>query len=115
MKDKSQAKIENIYSLDGRVPLLKSVPFGLQHVLAMFVANIAPIMIVTGASGLDVKQTASLIQTALSAPCQPAENNMVVVGNHDLGNKDGDYESLRKKFIFNNAFYLGNSINTDYY
>ena len=65
MKDKSQAKIENIYSLDGRVPLLKSVPFGLQHVLAMFVANIAPIMIVTGASGLDVKQTASLIQTAM--------------------------------------------------
>ena len=41
--------MENIYSLDGRVPLLKSIPFGLQHVLAMFVANIAPIMIVTGA------------------------------------------------------------------
>lgn len=34
------------------MPLLKSIPFGLQHVLAMFVANIAPIMIVTGASGL---------------------------------------------------------------
>ena len=57
--------MENIYSLDGKVPFLKSVPFGLQHVLAMFVANIAPIMIVTGASGLDVKQTASLIQTAM--------------------------------------------------
>ena len=41
--------MENIYTLDGKVPFLKSIPFGLQHVLAMFVANIAPIMIVTGA------------------------------------------------------------------
>ena len=61
----SVASMENIYSLDGKVPILKSIPFGLQHVLAMFVANIAPIMIVTGASGLSVKETASLIQTAM--------------------------------------------------
>ena len=61
----NKASIENIYSLDGRVPLLKSIPFGLQHVMAMFVANIAPIMIVAGVSGLDVVQTASLIQTAM--------------------------------------------------
>lgn len=64
-KNKSDATIENIYSLDGKVPFLKSIPFGLQHVLAMFVANIAPIMIVAGASGLDVKNTASLIRTAM--------------------------------------------------
>ena len=63
--NQSAASMENIYSLDGRVPLLKSIPFGLQHVLAMFVANIAPIMIVTGASGLSVQETASLIQTAM--------------------------------------------------
>ena len=62
---KSTVSMENIYSLDGKVPLLKSIPFGLQHVLAMFVANIAPIMIVTGASGLGVQETASLIQTAM--------------------------------------------------
>ena len=47
------------------MPLLKSIPFGLQHVLAMFVANIAPIMIVTGASGLGTQEMASLIQTAM--------------------------------------------------
>jgi len=64
-KNPSAASMENIYSLDGRVPFLKSIPFGLQHVLAMFVANIAPIMIVTGASGLSVQETASLIQTAM--------------------------------------------------
>ena len=64
-KNNSVATIENIYSLDGRVPLLKAVPFGLQHVLAMFVANIAPVMIVTGASGLNLRETASLLQTAM--------------------------------------------------
>ncbi|MBQ5796706.1 MAG: purine permease [Firmicutes bacterium] len=57
--------MKNIYSLDGNVPILQSIPFGLQHVLAMFVANIAPIMIVTGACGLSVHETASLIQTAM--------------------------------------------------
>ncbi len=65
IKNHSSASMENIYSLNGRVPFLKSIPFGLQHVLAMFVANIAPIMIVTGASGLDAHETASLIQTAM--------------------------------------------------
>ena len=65
VKNKSGVSMENIYSLDGKVPILKSIPFGLQHVLAMFVANIAPVMIVTGASGLSVQETASLIQTAM--------------------------------------------------
>ena len=65
IKNKSVTSMEHIYTLDGKVPFLKSVPFGLQHVLAMFVANIAPIMIVTGASGLTVQETASLIQTAM--------------------------------------------------
>jgi len=46
MTTRSAASMDNLYSLDGKVPLLRSIPFGLQHVLAMFVANIAPIMIV---------------------------------------------------------------------
>lgn len=39
---------ENIYKLNGRVPLKKAIPFGLQHVLAMFVSNLAPVLIVCG-------------------------------------------------------------------
>ncbi len=62
---KEKGSIQNIYTLDGKVPLLQSIPFGLQHVLAMFVANIAPIMIVAGTSGLSPQETASLIQTAM--------------------------------------------------
>ena len=37
---------ENIYKLNGRVPLRKAIPFGLQHVLAMFVANVTPVMLI---------------------------------------------------------------------
>ena len=46
MKDKksnASVSVDNIYKLDGRVPVAKAIPFGLQHVLAMFVANLAPI------------------------------------------------------------------------
>ena len=52
VKSRESASIENIYTLDGRVPLGMAFPFGLQHVLAMFVANIAPVMIVTPYGGV---------------------------------------------------------------
>ncbi|MEG1641001.1 MAG: nucleobase:cation symporter-2 family protein, partial [Ruthenibacterium sp.] len=58
-------RIENIYKLDGRVPIAKAIPFGLQHVFAMFVGNIAPIIIVTSACGLQEADTAMLIQNAM--------------------------------------------------
>ncbi len=62
---REKSDIQNIYQLNGKVPVGKAVPFGLQHVLAMFVANIAPIIIVAGACGLDAATTATLIQTAM--------------------------------------------------
>ncbi len=62
---RASASLDNIYTLDGNVPLLRSIPFGLQHVLAMFVANIAPIFIVAAACGLSAGETAALIQTAM--------------------------------------------------
>lgn len=49
------------------------------------------------------------------ASMKPAENNIVVAGNHDFGNGDGDYEQLRKKYIFDNNFYLNNKIDREYY
>ena len=66
MKATSQnTPTDAIYTLDGKVPVLKAIPFGLQHILAMFVANIAPIMIVAGACGLNTKNTAMIIQSAM--------------------------------------------------
>ena len=56
---------ENLFKLDGDVPLLQVIPYGLQHILAMFVANLAPIVIVAGAAGLSPEQTGSLIQCAM--------------------------------------------------
>lgn len=65
MKKEVKAEVSNIYKLDGRVPVAKAIPFGLQHILAMFVANIAPIMIVAGACGLSETEEAMLIQAAM--------------------------------------------------
>lgn len=48
--DKANVSIDNIYKLDGRVPISKAIPFGLQHVLAMFVSNLVPIILVVGAT-----------------------------------------------------------------
>lgn len=62
---KANASIDNIYKLDSRVPIQKAIPFGLQHILAMFVANISPILIVGKASGLSGKELAMLIQSAM--------------------------------------------------
>lgn len=62
--------IDNIYRLDGKVPVAKAIPFGLQHVLAMFVANVAPIILVAqvavynGIAFTEI-ETARLIQNAM--------------------------------------------------
>lgn len=56
---------DNIYQLDGRVPLLQAIPFGLQHVLAMFVSNITPIIILANVVGIEKGITASLIQNCM--------------------------------------------------
>lgn len=57
--------INNIYQLDGRVPLMKALPFGLQHILAMFVSNLTPITIVAAAGGLTQAEIAILLQNAM--------------------------------------------------
>ncbi len=47
-KQETSDSTDNIYKLDGRVPVAKAIPFGLQHVLAMFVANVTPLILVSG-------------------------------------------------------------------
>ncbi len=60
-----ECSVKNIYNLDGRVPVLKAVPFGLQHILAMFVANLTPITIIAAAGGLSQAEIAILLQNAM--------------------------------------------------
>lgn len=63
----SDKKIENIFQLDGQVPLKTAIPFGLQHVLAMFVANLSPIAIICAAAqpALSTAEIAMLVQNAM--------------------------------------------------
>ena len=44
--EKKGVSFEALSSLDAPVSFWKGIPFGLQHVMAMFVANLAPIFLV---------------------------------------------------------------------
>ncbi len=59
------ADVNNIYKLDGTVPLSRAVPLGLQHILAMFVANITPIMIFCSVCNIESSLAVRLIQNAM--------------------------------------------------
>lgn len=63
----TDSSVNNIFTLDGRVPPGKAIPFGLQHILAMFVSNLAPITIIAAAAGLGHQETAMLLQNAMIA------------------------------------------------
>ena len=65
MSKSENCSVNNIYRLDGRVPVTKAVPFGLQHILAMFVANLTPIAIIAAAGGLSQAEIAVLLQNAM--------------------------------------------------
>ena len=49
MKREMNADVSNIYQLEGRVPVMKAIPFGLQHILAMLYPNLTPITIIAAA------------------------------------------------------------------
>ena len=54
------------YEFEGKLPLKQAIPMGLQHVLAMFVGNLTPILIISGACGGDLAAVqVSLLQNAM--------------------------------------------------
>ena len=61
----SASLAEALADFHGKVPFGAALPYGIQHVLAMFVANLAPIAIIAAAAGFDEALTASLIQNAM--------------------------------------------------
>ncbi len=61
------------YELDGKMPLAKAIPLGLQHVLAMFVGNLTPLLIITGACGIAGAEFADLRLALL-------QNAMLIAG-----------------------------------
>ena len=59
------------YEFEGRIPLKQAIPLGLQHVLAMFVGNLTPVLIISGACGI---AAGSELQIAL------LQNAMLIAG-----------------------------------
>ncbi len=60
---------DEAFKLEGKMPLSQAIPLGLQHVLAMFVGNLTPLLIITGTCGLAGGEFAelqlSLLQNAM--------------------------------------------------
>lgn len=54
-----------IYKLDGRPPLRIAIPLGLQHVLAMFIGNIAPIIVICNILKIPLDEKTMMIQGAM--------------------------------------------------
>lgn len=49
------------YDLEGKLPLKQAIPLGLQHVLAMFVGNLTPLILITGGSACAINDTSLLV------------------------------------------------------
>ena len=54
-----------LYDIEDRPPLGEAIPLGIQHVLAMFLGNVAPPLILAGAVGSVTGETTFLVQMAL--------------------------------------------------
>ena len=59
------------YDFYGKLPLQKAILLGLQHVFAMFVGNLTPLLIITGVCGIE---SGSELQVAL------LQNAMLIAG-----------------------------------
>ncbi len=63
------------YDFEGKLPLKQAIPLGLQHVLAMFVGNLTPILIITSACAVGGgAEEFAAIQVAL------LQNAMIIAG-----------------------------------
>lgn len=54
-----------IYDIEEKPPLGEAIPLGIQHVLSMFLGNVAPPLIIAGKIGLATGETTFLVQMAL--------------------------------------------------
>lgn len=62
------------YDFEGRIPFSQAIPLGLQHVMAMFIGNLTPLIIVMGLCGLTADAGFGDLRTAL------LQNAMVMAG-----------------------------------
>ncbi|MDO4286626.1 MAG: solute carrier family 23 protein [Eubacteriales bacterium] len=73
-KDTKPAQTGTPYSFYGKIPLKQAIPLGLQHVMAMFIGNLTPLIIIMGACGLTADAGYGELRTAL------LQNAMLIAG-----------------------------------
>ena len=62
------------YEMDGRIPWPKAIVYGLQHVLAMFVGNLTPLIVICGACGIGAASDFAEVYVEL------LQNAMIIAG-----------------------------------
>lgn len=69
-----KAVSKEAYDFNGKLPLKQAIPLGLQHVMAMFVGNLTPLLIITGACGVGAGSDYAAVQISL------LQNAMIIAG-----------------------------------
>ncbi len=69
-----KAVSKEAYDFNGKLPLKQAIPLGLQHVMAMFVGNLTPLLIITGACGVGAGSDYAAVQVSL------LQNAMIIAG-----------------------------------
>lgn len=72
-KNKETSAYTSPYVFEGRIPLSQAIPLGLQHVMAMFVGNLTPLIVIMGVCGIVGDDFMALRVTLL-------QNAMIVAG-----------------------------------
>ena len=71
---KGNADYTSPYTLEGRIPLSQAIPLGLQHVLAMFVGNLSPLLVILATCGITDGEGFGALRIAL------LQNAMIIAG-----------------------------------
>ena len=87
-----QSSLKEAYDFYGKLPLKHAIPLGLQHVLAMFVGNLTPILVITGACGIGVGSEFADLQVIL------LQNAMLMAGIVTLVQLYFDWSRSVEKF-----------------
>lgn len=74
MKTKKKPEYTSPNSLDGRLPLIEAIPLGLQHVLAMFVGNLSPLLAIMAVCGITTAEGLGALRVSL------LQNAMLIAG-----------------------------------
>ena len=73
------------YEFYGKMPLKQAIPLGLQHVLAMFVGNLTPLLIICGACGISGSEEFAHLQVSLLQNAMFVAGVVTLVQLHAIG------------------------------